>query len=51
MDFVCNEGSQRYYIQSALRLPDEEKREQEIRSLKFGQRWYYLYEHLRVFVG
>ena len=34
VDFVCNQGSQRYYIQSALRLPDEEKREQEIRSLK-----------------
>jgi len=27
-------GSQRYYIQSALRLPSEEKREQEVRSLK-----------------
>ena len=34
VDFVCNQGSQRYYIQSALRLPTEEKREQEIRSLK-----------------
>lgn len=34
VDFVCNQGSQRYYIQSALRLPDEEKREQETRSLK-----------------
>ena len=34
VDFVCNQGSQRYYIQSALRLPDEEKREQEVRSLK-----------------
>ena len=34
VDFVCNQGSQRYYIQSALRLPSEEKREQEIRSLK-----------------
>jgi predicted AAA+ superfamily ATPase len=34
VDFVCNQGSRRYYIQSALRLPNEEKREQEVRSLK-----------------
>ena len=34
VDFVCNQGSQRYYIQSALRLPNKEKREQEVRSLK-----------------
>ena len=34
VDFVCNQGNQRYYIQSALRLPSEEKREQEVRSLK-----------------
>ena len=34
VDFVCNQGSQRYYIQSALHLPSEEKREQEVRSLK-----------------
>lgn len=34
VDFVCNQGSQRYYIQSALRLPNEEKRKQEVRSLK-----------------
>ena len=34
VDFVCNQGSQRYYIQSALRLPSDEKREQEVRSLK-----------------
>lgn len=34
VDFVCNHGSKRYYIQSALRLPSEEKREQELRSLK-----------------
>ena len=33
VDFVCNQGSQRYYIQSALHLPSEEKREQEVRSL------------------
>ncbi|MBP1615371.1 MAG: family ATPase [Bacteroidetes bacterium] len=34
VDFVCNQGSKRCYIQSALRLPTEEKREQELRSLK-----------------
>lgn len=33
VDFVCNEGSKRCYIQSALRLPTIEKREQELRSL------------------
>lgn len=31
VDFVCNLGSVRYYIQSAYSLPDEEKRTQEIR--------------------
>ena len=34
VDFVCNQGSKRYYVQSALRLSTEEKREQELRSLK-----------------
>ena len=34
VDFVCNLGSRRYYLQSAFRLPDEEKVEQEKRSLK-----------------
>ena len=34
MDFVCNQVSQRDYIQSAFHLPTEEKREQEVRSLK-----------------
>ena len=34
VDFVCNQGSKRCYIQSALHLPSEEKREQELRSLK-----------------
>ena len=34
VDFVCNLGSKRYYIQSAWRLPDEEKMEQEKRSLR-----------------
>ncbi len=34
VDFVCNQGSNRFYIQSALRLPTQQKREQEVRSLK-----------------
>ncbi len=33
VDFVCDEGSKRCYIQSVLRLPNEEKREQELRSI------------------
>lgn len=33
IDFVCNRGNQRYYIQSAFSLPDQEKAEQEQRSL------------------
>lgn len=33
IDFVCNQGSQRYYIQSAFALPTEEKRRQEYRPL------------------
>ena len=33
VDFVCNKGSQRYYIQSAFSLPDDGKMEQEQRSL------------------
>lgn len=33
VDFVVNEGSLRYYIQSALALPDDEKRRQEMESL------------------
>ena len=35
IDFVCNKGSSRYYIQSAYSLPDEEKRNQETRP--FGK--------------
>lgn len=31
VDFVCNLGSGRYYIQSAYTIPDEEKRKQETR--------------------
>lgn len=34
VDFVCNYGSKRCYIQSALRLSTVEKRDQELRSLK-----------------
>ena len=33
VDFVANENSKRYYIQSALIISDEEKRKQETRSL------------------
>ena len=33
VDFVCNEGSDRYYIQSALRLDTQEKTLQESKSL------------------
>lgn len=34
IDFVANKGSVRYYIQSALTVSDEEKRAQEVNSLK-----------------
>lgn len=34
VDFVCNKGSERIYIQSAYRMPDEEKVKQEKRSLE-----------------
>ena len=34
VDFVCNKGSERIYIQSACRMPDAEKMEQEKRSLR-----------------
>lgn len=33
IDFVCNKGSRRYYIQSAYAMPDQAKMEQEQRSL------------------
>lgn len=33
VDFVCNKGSKRYYIQSAFHIPDEEKMRQESNSL------------------
>ena len=34
VDFVCNMGSERYYIQSAYTMPDDEKREKEIRPFR-----------------
>ena len=33
IDFVCNKGSKRYYIQSAYAMPDQAKMEHEQRSL------------------
>ncbi|MBQ7431956.1 MAG: ATP-binding protein [Lachnospiraceae bacterium] len=35
IDFVCNRGSQRYYIQSAFSIPNQEKMQQEQRSLAY----------------
>lgn len=34
VDFICNLGSARYYIQSAFSIPDSEKRAQETRPLR-----------------
>ena len=34
VDFVCNQGSKRYYIQSAYRMIDEDKVKQEETSLR-----------------
>lgn len=34
VDFVCNRGYKRYYIQSALAMPTNDKLEQELNSLK-----------------
>ena len=36
VDFVVNEGSQKYYIQSALAMPDEEKRKQMASLMKIN---------------
>lgn len=33
IDFVCNKGSKRYYIQSAFAMQDEKKTHQEVRPL------------------
>jgi hypothetical protein len=35
VDFVCNKGSKRYYIQSAFAMPDTDKINQEQRSLLY----------------
>ncbi|MCD8026953.1 MAG: ATP-binding protein [Clostridiales bacterium] len=34
VDFVCNKGSKRYYIQSAFTIPDDKKMQQESNSLQ-----------------
>ena len=34
VDFICNKGSKRYYIQSAFAIPDETKMQQEANSLR-----------------
>ena len=33
IDFVCNLGSKKYYIQSALSVSDDDKKKQELRPL------------------
>ena len=33
VDFICNQGSKRYYIQSTFAIPDSEKMNQEKNSL------------------
>lgn len=33
VDFICNQGSKRYYIQSAFAIPNKEKMNQEQKSL------------------
>ena len=33
VDFVCNRGNQRYYIQSAFAIPDSSKMQKEQKSL------------------
>ena len=33
VDFVCNKGSKRYYVQSAFAIPEDEKMKQESNSL------------------
>ncbi|MGI6594412.1 MAG: ATP-binding protein [Christensenellales bacterium] len=37
IDFVCNQGSKRYYIQSALHISSDKKAEQEKKSLLMTQ--------------
>ena len=35
VDFVCTQGSRKYYVQSAFAMPTKEKQEQEQRSLNY----------------
>ena len=37
IDFICNKGSKRYYIQSAFVMPNQYKKEQEQKSLLMTQ--------------
>lgn len=37
VDFVCNQGSKRYYVQSAFSIPDKEKMKQEQRPFNYIQ--------------
>ena len=37
IDFVCNQGSKRYYVQSAFAIPDKEKMKQEQRPFNYIQ--------------
>ena len=34
VDFICTKGSKKYYVQSAYKLDDSDKMEQEIRPFK-----------------
>ena len=34
VDFIATDGQEKYYIQSAYRMDDESKRDQELHSLK-----------------
>ena len=37
VDFVCNQGNKRYYVQSAFAIPDKEKMQQEQRPFNYIQ--------------
>lgn len=37
VDFVCNQGNKRYYVQSAFSIPNKEKMQQEQRPFNFIQ--------------
>lgn len=47
VDFVCNKGSRRCYIQSALSLPSQEKIDQETNSSPSPGRWFRENRHRR----